>query len=295
MKKALLQMHLAVFLWGFTGVLGRGIHTDAFSLVWFRTGITSLLFLVILLLRKEFRALSRMELLRFLMIGSIIAIHWVAFYAAIKVANASIALTCLSTAGIFTAILEPLILKTKMDYRELVIGMIALIGMYLIYRGNFSFGPGIMLGIGAAILSAVFTVLNKKIVIHYPSNLVAFCEIGFGFLVLSILLPFYFFYYHPTHFAPSGNDWLLLVVLSFFCTVLGQSLAISALKKLSSFTTVLMVNLEPVYGILLAMIIFKENKELNTAFYIGISIIALSVAIHSIQIIRHRGMKPTSG
>lgn len=288
-------MHLAVFLWGFTGVLGRGIHTDAFSLVWFRTLMTSILFFIILLFRKEFQNLTRKELLQFMLIGSIIAIHWVAFYAAIKLANASIALTCLSTAGIFTAILEPLILKTKMNYGEMVIGLFALLGMYLIYSGNFHFGPGILLGIIAAILSAVFTVMNKKIVANYPSNLVAFCEIGSGFLILSILLPFYFIFYHPTHFLPEKYDWALLLILSFFCTVLGQSLAISALKKLSSFTTVLMVNLEPVYGIILAMVIFKENKELNLGFYIGVLVIGLSVAIHSFSIIRKKGMKPISG
>jgi len=281
-------MHLAVFLWGFTGVLGRAIELNEFPLVWNRTWITASIFFVILYFRKEFIKISRAELLRFMGIGAIIAIHWVAFYGSIKYANASIALTCLATAGIFTALLEPIIAKTKFNYKELLVGLIALIGMYCIYHFEIEYAIGIGLGVLAAILSSVFTIMNKKIVNNYPSRMVAFYEIGSGFVFLTFLLPLYLYFFPGSNFMPSKMDWVWLGVLSLCCTVWGQSLALSALKKLSSFTTVLMVNLEPVYGIILAILIYHENKELGYGFYIGIGLITLSVALHTLSMIWDR-------
>lgn len=281
-------MHLAVFLWGFTGVLGRAISVAEFPLVWYRTAITALILAGILWFRKEFKPLSRFEILRFLGIGTIIAIHWVAFYGAIKYANASIALTCLATAGIFTALLEPIVLKTKFNPLELLVGFIALLGMYCIYHFDVRYAVGIGLGIIASMLSSVFTLFNKKIVQQYPARLVAFYEIGGGFLVLTCLYPLYINLFPQAQFALQGYDWVWLLILSWVCTVWGQSLALSALKVISSFTAVLLVNLEPVYGILLAMFFFHENRDLHTGFYIGIGLIALSVALHSINMMRHR-------
>jgi drug/metabolite transporter (DMT)-like permease len=288
MKNALIKMHIAVFLWGFTGVLGRAITLQEYPLVWYRTLITALIFVVILVYRKEWKPISRKDLFRFMGIGSVIAIHWVAFYGSIKYANASIALTCLATAGIFTALFEPLVLKSKFNVKELIIGFIALAGMYSIYHFEVKYAFGIMLGIFASMLSALFTIMNKKIVNNFPSRLVAFYEIGSGFLFLTLLLPIYMYVQPEVSFIPSNMDWLWLWILSLCCTVWGQSLALSALKKLSSFTTVLMVNLEPVYGIILAMIIYHENKDLGAGFYIGIFLIAASVALHTFLMYRER-------
>ena len=208
MKNALLKMHLAVFLWGFTGVLGRAISLAEFPLVWYRTLITALIFLVILLYRKELRKISRPELLRFVGIGSIIAVHWVAFYGSIKYANASIALTCLATAGIFTALFEPIAFKKKFNPLELLVGMVALVGMYCIYHFQIEYAIGIALGIIASILSSVFTIMNKKIVNNYPSRMVAFYEIGSGFVCLTFLMPLYLYYFPNTSFVPTNMDWL---------------------------------------------------------------------------------------
>lgn len=288
MKNALLKMHLAVFLWGFTGVLGRAIELSEFPLVWYRTLMTSVILLAILLYRKEFQKISKKEILRFMGIGSVIAIHWVAFYGSIKYANASIALTCLATAGIFTALLEPIILKTKFNYLELLVGMVAFVGMYFIYKFEVGYTTGIILGVAASFLSSFFTILNKKIVVGYPARTVAFYEIGSGFLFLSLLLPFYLYFFPQVNFQPSLPDLGWLFVLSLCCTVWGQSLALSALKHISSFTAVLMVNLEPVYGIVLAIIFYKENKDLGMGFYIGITLIALSVGIHTLSMMRKK-------
>jgi Integral membrane protein DUF6. len=147
MKNALLKMHVAVFLWGFTGVLGRAISSQEFPLVWHRTWMTAAIFLVITLLGKELVATSWKEKGRFFIIGSIIAIHWVAFYGSIKYANASIALTCLATAGIFTALLEPILLRVRFNIKEIFTGIIALIGMYCIYKLEWQYAMGILLGV----------------------------------------------------------------------------------------------------------------------------------------------------
>lgn len=285
MKEALLKMHLAVFLWGFTGVLGRAIELAAFPLVWYRVLLSAAFFLIIILFKGEFRKISLKTLANFFLIGAIIAIHWCCFYGSIKYANASIALVCLATAGIFTAILEPLFNKTAFNFKEMLVGLIALIGMYFIYHFEFEYATGIILGVLAAVLSSVFTILNKRIVNDHSPRVVAFYEIFFGFIFLSLLLPVYLNYFPETNFIPTSMDWLWLVVLSLFCTVWGQALALEALKKLSSFTTVLMVNLEPVYGIILAIIFYQENEVLGYGFVIGILLIGGSVLIHSIQML----------
>lgn len=288
MKNALLKMHLAVFLWGFTGVLGRAISLSEFPLVWYRTLMTSVILLLILVYRKEIKKISTKELLRFMSIGAVIAIHWVAFYGSIKYANASIALTCLATAGIFTALLEPIMLKSKFNYLELGVGLIAFVGMYFIYKFEINYATGIILGVSASFLSSFFTILNKKIVKGYPARTVAFYEIGSGFLFLSLILPIYIYFFPNVRFTPTLPDLGWLFVLSLCCTVWGQSLALSALKHISSFTAVLLVNLEPVYGIILAILFFNENKDLGYGFYIGISLIALSVGIHTLSMIRKK-------
>lgn len=285
MKQALLKMHLAVFLWGFTGILGRAIELEAFPLVWYRVLLSSLFFFILILIRKEKLRVSGKEMLKFALIGAIIAVHWCCFYGAIKYANASIALVCLATAGIFTSILEPIFLKSKFNYKEMGIGFIALIGMYFIYRFEIEYAIGIGMGILAAVLSSLFTVLNKKIVDGYSPRIVAFYEIFAGFLFLSILMPIYISYFPAVSFAPTNMDWTWLVVLSLFCTVWGQALALEALKKLSSFTTVLLVNLEPVYGIVLAIIFYQENEQLGWGFVVGMLLIGGCVAIHSIQML----------
>ncbi|MBP6456644.1 MAG: EamA family transporter [Chitinophagaceae bacterium] len=291
MKEALLKMHFAVFLWGFTGVLGRVIELQAFPLVLYRMLLSAICFFIILYFQKKLIPISRKEIIRFSVIGSVIAIHWCCFYGSIKFANASIALVCLSTAGIFTAIIEPLVMKTKFEPKQLTTGFIALLGMYFIYKFEFEYATGIILGIIAALLSTIFTIMNKKIINHYEAKNVAFYEIGFGFLFLLLLLPLYQNYFPTVSFAPTLNDWFWLFILSFFCTVLGQSFALEALKKISSFTAVLLVNLEPVYGIILAILIYKENKELGWGFVLGILLIAFSVFVHSWQMANERKSK----
>jgi drug/metabolite transporter (DMT)-like permease len=307
MKKALIQLHLAVLLWGFTGVLGRAISLDAPVLVWYRMLLTALFMLVIIIYRKQWVKPEPEDVRKLAVVGCLMGLHWVAFYAAIKFANISIALVCLSTASIFTSLLDPFVNGGKREAREVLLGSLAIIGVYLIYRFQQFYGPGIAFGVAAAIISSVFTVLNKKIANKYPARTMVFYEMATGWVFISLLIPVLFYYVPQTKFLPrsSGftfagllqNDWLWLVILSLCCTVWAQSLALNALKKLTSFTVTLSVNLEPVYGILLAFLFYNENKEiifnkgttdLNWGFLSGMGLILLSVILQMLRLLKPR-------
>ncbi|MBS1772319.1 MAG: EamA family transporter [Bacteroidetes bacterium] len=286
MKKALIQMHLAVLLWGFTGVLGKAITLSAPVLVWYRMLFTAIFMAAILYYRRMWVPIAKKDMRQLALVGLLMALHWVGFYGSIKFANASIALVCLSTASIFTSLLDPFVNKGKHDPVELLIGAIALAGVYMIYQFQQFYGLGILFGIIAAILSSVFTVLNKRIAHKYPARTMVFYEMGTGWLFITLLMPIQFVYDSTTVVLPTAMDWLWLVILSLCCTVWSQSLALNALKKISSFTATLSVNLEPVYGILLAFIFFKENKELGSGFFWGMLLIIVSVILQMVRLLK---------
>jgi len=298
MKKSLLQMHAAVLLWGFTGVLGRFIQLDAPVLVWYRMLLTALFMAGILFYRRQWVPIARRDMLQLMIVGGLIGLHWVAFYAAIKFANASIALVCLSTASVSTSLLDPLVNKGKYNIIEQLLGLLALAGVYLIYQFQEFYGKGIAFGVIAAVLSSVFTVLNKRIANKYPARTMVFWEMlsGWGLITMALGIMMGLgleqFLVSPEHAAtglqllPLSSDWIYLVLLSLCCTVWAQSLALNALKKLSSFTVTLSVNLEPVYGIILAFIFFHENKQLHWGFFAGMALICLSVVLQMLRLLR---------
>lgn len=287
MKKALIQMHIAVLLWGFTAVLGRAIDLTAPVLVWYRMLMTAVFIAVILFYRKEWVPIEKGDKWRLFWIGSLMSLHWVAFYGSIKFANASVALVCLSTAGIFTSLLDPFVNKSKHNISELLLGLLAIAGVYLIYSFKQSFGLGVLFGVIAAILSSWFTVLNKKIAHKYPARTMVFYEMASGWALLTLLVPLQLYYSaEPVKIIPINYDWLWLVILSLCCTVWAQSLALNALKHISAFTSTLSVNLEPVYGILLAFIFFKEYEILSKEFYIGMALILVSVLLQMLRVLR---------
>lgn len=310
MKKALIQMHLAVLLWGFTGVLGRAISLDAPVLVWYRMLFTALFMCVILYYRKQWVPIPKKDLRLLALVGILMGLHWVAFYGSIKLANISIALVCLSTASIFTPLVDPIINKGKHDLKEMLLGSLAIVGVYLIYQFQQFYGWGILAGIIAALLSSVFTVLNKQIADKYPARTMVFYEMTTGWIFVTLLLPLVFYFAPDTAFWPSStnllsnewynNDWIWIIILSLCCTVWAQSLALNALKRLTSFTATLSVNLEPIYGILLAFLFYNENKEiifvkgttqLNSGFLSGMSLILLSVCLQMMQLLRPQFVK----
>jgi drug/metabolite transporter (DMT)-like permease len=300
MKRAFAQIHLAVLLWGFTGVLGKAISLTAPVLVWYRMILTAAIIAIVITQRKDWVPLTRKDLTKTVGIGMLYAVHWVAFYASIKYANASIAMVCLATASVFTALLDPLLNKGKFNAVEIFLSFVAVAGVYCIYalqpddKGNehamVNFELGIVLGVIASIISAIFTVLNKPLAEQYPPRTLVFYEMASGLIFLSLLAPFYLAQNPQAVLLPQGMDYLWIFLLSYCCTVWGQSLAMSALKKLTAFTITLSVNLEPVYGIILAFIIFKENNQLGWGFYLGMGLIFASLMMQVILLV-NKGRK----
>ena len=282
LTKAYIQMHLSIILWGITGVLGRGINLSEGLLVWYRLIITSLsLGVYILLVGKSFKV-SLPNFWKLIGIGVLLMVHWVCFYGAIKYSNVSVTLSLFSSTTLFTALIEPAITKRKFNRAELFYSLLAIGGIAIIfYSDTNSYSIGIFLALMASFLGSFFNIFNKSIVHEVESEIVSFYEIVSGLLVLSVLLPFYIGYFNPTRLFPSFNDWALLFILAIVCTHITLVLSLNALKHLSAFTLNLSINLEPVYGIALAFLVFGENKKLNIGFFIGTAIILLSVLLHA--------------
>lgn len=284
-KKALFQLHAAVFLWGFTGVLGRAITLNSTMLVWWRLLITMVSLWVLYLLQKKVRRLPAKSILQISLIGTLLALHWVCFYASIKLANVTIALTCLSTTALIAALVEPLILKRKFDPAEIFLGLFAVAGIIIIYNTHLQFSTGIIIGLLAAIFTVLVSVLNKKIIEQYEPEQITLYQLTGGFLGLTVLMPLFHLIFPEPWSAPSPWDWVWLFVLSWVCTILTFFLYIRALKSVSAFTMNLTLTLEPIYGIILAFIIYHENHLLSRWFYAGFALIATAVLLHTLRLV----------
>jgi drug/metabolite transporter (DMT)-like permease len=279
MKKALLNLHIAVFLAGFTGVLGRWITLHESLLVWYRLLITVCSLFLISAWQGSLPKVRRIELLKIFGVGAIVALHWLTFYGSIKYSNVSIGLVCFSTLGFFSSLLEPLIHRKRPQAAEMLLGLLAITGVFLIFHFESRYKTGIVFGIISAILAALFTVLNKLLLKTSKPVTVSFYELIGGFIALSLLLPFYLRLFNQSFGFPSVSDWFWLFVLSWICTIVAFYLSMLALKRLSPFTINLTYNLEPVYGIFLAFIIYHENEYLGPSFYAGLFLIFLAVVL----------------
>lgn len=286
MKKALIQLHIAVFLWGFTGVLGRLISLNEGLLVWWRMFLTVLTLLALRFFQKEFERIAWKDAFRIGGVGALVALHWVAFYGSIKMANVSIALTCMAGGGVFTAVFEPLAFRRKIDVREVLLGLLALVGISLIFHFNPKFKWGIIVGIVSVLIAVVFSIFNKMLVGKFSAKTISLYELGGGWLAWTLLLPVYWYFIPAESFWPQGADWVWLLIMAWFCTVLSVNLSLQALKHISAFTQNLTLNLEPIYGILLAFVIFQENKDLSPGFYWGFGLIALAVVLQMLRVTR---------
>jgi len=289
MKKAFLQLHLAVFLAGFTGILGRLITLNEGLLVWYRLMFSSATMWLLYLVMKRIQRISTVDILRITGIGFMAALHWVTFYGSIKYANVSVALVCFSAIGFFTAIFEPLVFRTRIDIWELLLGLMVIGGIYIIFHFDPQYKIGIVVGIISALLGSLFPIFNRVLLRTHSTETITVYELTGGFLALSIMLPFYLRLFPADHLIPTLSDFWWLLVLSWLCTVLAFQLSMNALKKISAFTVNLSYNLEPVYGILLAFVIYQENRELKSSFYVGLSIIILAVALQTLDVyVKHR-------
>ena len=272
-QQAYLKIHIAVILFGFTAILGGLIELNALVLVWWRMGITVISLLFLMDIRRIRSSIHGKTWGILLLNGAIIALHWICFYGSIKLANASVALVCLASASFFAALTEPILLRKRISRVEIGLGILIIPAMALIVRElDLSMMTGVWVGIAAALFSAVFAAVNKLIVTKAHSYDITFVELGGGWLLLSAVLPFAM-PYMATPIWPSTMDWIYLVILALACTTLAFILSLQSLTHLSAFNSTLIVNLEPVYGILLAWWILKENEQLTPNFYLGVALI----------------------
>jgi len=291
MKKAFLQLHIAVFLAGFTGILGRLITLNEGMIVWYRLLFTAVTMWILFAVMKKLERIPLTDILKIGGVGFLAAMHWVTFYGSIKYSNVSVGLVCFSAIGFFTSILEPLVLRKRFNGMELILGLITILGIYIIFRFDTHYKTGIIIGIISTFFAALFPILNRQILQKINvETMLAWQQTG-GFITLSILLPFYLQRFPAESFFPGKLDLMWLLILSWFCSVIAFQFSSNALKKLSAFTVNLTYNLEPVYGILLAFIVYHENQLLSKYFYIGFAIIAIALVIHIILVLREEQKK----
>ncbi|MDP6921914.1 MAG: EamA family transporter [Lutibacter sp.] len=271
-----LHLHLLVFIWGFTAILGALISIDAVPLVWYRMLIASALTLVYFLIRKKPLKVPPKALIKFMITGLLIAIHWIAFFSAIKVANVSVALVTMSTGALFASLIEPLFFRRRIRFSEIFFGAVVMAGLYIIFRVDSGYSLGIVYALIAAALSALFSVLNGLYIQRYEAGIISFYQLSFGVVFISAYLLFNNGFI-PDTFVLKGHDLLYLLILGSICTAYAFIASINIMKYLTPYTVMLTVNLEPVYGILLAVLIFGEKEKMSPAFYLGGAIIMLTV------------------
>ncbi len=282
--RAYLQLHIAVLLFGFTAILGRLIHLPETVIVWYRLLFTCLSLLFIPQVWRSLKSMSPKRYWELIGIGIIVSLHWVMFYGAVQYSNVSVTLSCMATASFFTALVEPILTKKRFKWHEMVLALLVIPGIYLIfYFSNFdNVGAGIIMGLLAALFAAVFATLNKNMVVSQDALTLTFVELGGGWLFLSLILPFYFRFFPEGNFIPTGLDFGYLIILAILCTTFAYVLSIDALKHLTAFTNAITINLEPVYGILLAFAIFQENQEMDNRFYLGTILVLVAVFMHPV-------------
>lgn len=276
-----IHLHFIVFIWGFTAVLGALISIDAIPLVWFRMLMASVLILLWLKLRKENLKFSNRTLALFGFAGLLIALHWLAFFGAIKISNVSVTLAVMSTGAFFTSFLEPIFYKRKIIWYEVFFGLIVVSGLYLIFNVETAYAWGIGLALCASFLGALFSVINGKYTIQYSASAVSYYELLFGTACISVYLAFSGSF-TVEFFQLSTTDWLYLFILASACTAYAFIASLHVMKWISPYTVMLTINMEPVYGILLALLILGDEENMSPQFYYGAAIILITVIANGI-------------
>lgn len=289
-RKAFLQIHFCVVLWGFTAVLGKMISLPALPLVWWRLLLVVAALALVPRVWRGLRAMPWKLVLAYAGIGALVALHWLTFYGAIKLSNASVGATCIALGTVFVALLEPWLARTRFSKRELALGVLVLPGVVMVVGGvPQGMRAGIVVGAVSALLVAIFGSLNKRLVEHGDPLTVTALELGAGALVLTALAPLMPLlpglsgsgaFSGDLLAMPGTRDALLLLALALACTLLPFTLSLVALRHMSAFAQQLAVNLEPVYAIVLAILLLGEQRELSLQFYLGVVVILAAVFLH---------------
>ncbi|WKV11325.1 EamA family transporter [Marivirga harenae] len=293
--KNYLQLHFIVLIWGLTAILGLLINISAVAVVFYRTLFATVTLLFILYFWKLSFKVGFKEFLKILGVGLIIGLHWILFFAAARVSSASVCLVGIATCSFWTSLIEPLMSSRKIKIYELALGILVVMGLYIIFSVEFQYLEGLIMAIISAILASVFTVLNGKLTHHHNHYVITFYEMMGALIGSIILIPLYLSYFNSeiVDFIPNQWDWFYLIILAVICTVLAFSMSVKVQKVLSAFVVNLTVNLEPIYGIILAFLIFGEEEKMSFGFYVGTSIILLSVLCYPIvnRVMKRRALQ----
>ncbi|MFC7444328.1 hypothetical protein C7H62_2019 [Mesoflavibacter sp. HG96] len=276
--KNYLHLHVLVFIAGFTAILGKLISINAVSLVWYRMVIATILMFIYIKIKNINLKISKKDLIKLSLAGIVIALHWITFYGAIKVANISIALAMFSTGAFFASLIEPFFYKRKVIAYEIIFGLIVIIGIYLIVQSEIEHLYGMILGIISAFLSSLFAVLNGKFLEQHSATKISFYEFISGVVFITIFIAFFGQGFTSTFFDISISDFGYLTILASICTAYAFIASVYVMRYISPYTVVLTYNLEPIYGVILALILFPETEVMSSSFYIG-AIIILSVVL----------------
>jgi drug/metabolite transporter (DMT)-like permease len=279
--KNYLLLHVIVFIWGFTAILGALITIDAIPLVFFRMGLAVLFIAIFFLVKKKSFYLDKTGLLKFLVTGIIIATHWIFFFKAIKVSNVSVALVTMSTGAFFTSLIEPIFFKRKIKPLEIILGLIVIVGLYIIFNFESQYKLGILYALIASFLGSLFAVLNGLFIKRYDANRISFYQLLFGVLFVTVYLLINNSF-SVSFFDLSKLDWMYLVILSSICTAYAFIASVKVMEYLSPYTVMLTINLEPIYAIILALFIFGDKEKMNPEFYLGAGIVLGVVLLNGI-------------
>ena len=278
-----LKLHFIVFLWGFSAIIGKLVTIPAVEMVFYRAIMAVIGMGIVIVATKGTFAVTGTQLLRLLLIGSIVAIHWMAFFGAARVSNVSVSLVGFATNSLWAALLEPWFNRTRIKKFELLLGLVVITGLYIIFSFDFQYKLGLALGILAGFTSALFSVFNAKFVRSIPAFTITFYEMIGVFLSIGLFLPVYKYTWatdHTLHLVPSWMDLLYIGLMAGVCSVYAYSVAVELMKKIRVFLLQLTLNLEPLYGIVMAVIVFGNQEKMGLNFYMGTLIILGAVATY---------------
>lgn len=286
--KSYLNLHLIVFIWGFTAILGALITIAADAIVWYRMLLAAVFLSAFIVFKKKSFRIPMKSFVKLIFVGLLIALHWITFFHAIHVSNVSITLSIFSLGAFFASLLEPLFYGRKVLWYEVLFGLVIIAGLGMIMKVEISYLEGMIYALVSIILGVLFTLMNGKLIEKHDSSVISFYEFIAGVFFISI----YFLYqnkFSADFFVLSFNNWMLILILASICTAYAFTASVKVMEKLSPYTVMLTTNLEPVYGIILAYFIIGGKEKMSTSFYIGAVIILITVILNGI--IKHQDKK----
>jgi drug/metabolite transporter (DMT)-like permease len=280
--KNYLHLHFLVFIAGFTAILGELISINSIALVWFRMSMAGILMFIYIKGRKLKLKVKLYSIVKFSIAGIIIALHWITFFESIKQSTISIALAMFSTGAFFASLLEPIFYKRRIIWYEILFGLIVIFGVWIITSSELKYINGIVLGILSALFSSTFAVINGKFVERYKASVISFYEFISGVIFITLFITLCQDGFDATFFNLPISDWFYLFILASICTAYAFIAAVHVMKQISPYTVVLTYNLEPIYGIILAILLFPNAEKMSPQFYIGASLIISIVVLNGI-------------